>query len=72
MGKALEALKTISDFFGMLKANPKAQNRRNIRFLEKRIKKWERRWGKDGLDEVEKARLDDMKAKLGEMALQLD
>jgi len=54
----MKPIEIIGDFIKLLLSGDKSK--KDIRFLERRLKKYKRQWSKDGLDDEEKQKLNEL------------
>lgn len=62
-------LNILDSFLKLLVSGDK--NKKNIRFLERRLKRYKRQWKKDGLDDEEKEKLQKLEDLIQEKLLNL-
>lgn len=62
-------LNILDNFIRLLLSGDKAK--KDIRFLERRLKRYKRQWKKDGLDEEEKEKLKELEDLIQEKLLNL-
>ena len=66
-----DVLPLISALLGLLKPNPDADERRNLRVAKRTYKQLRKEFKKDGLDDEEKAMLKDLKKSIVKRTLEL-